>query len=51
MRSKPNHCSSYKAPGLHSVVLFKVAKAHDHLANCKDCFEGSLRKPFNRGAQ
>lgn len=42
------HCSSYKAPGLHSVVLFKVAKAHDHLANCKDCFEGSLCKPFNR---
>lgn len=34
------HCSSYKAPGLHSVVLFEVAKAHDHLANYKELFWG-----------
>lgn len=44
------HCSTYKAPGLHSVVLLKVEKAHDHLANYKNCFGGSLCKPLNRGS-
>lgn len=44
------HCSSYEAPGLHSVVLFKVAKAHDHLANYKNCFGGFLCKPLSIGS-
>lgn len=44
-----SHRSTYKPPGLHSVVLVKVAKARDHLANCKDCFGGPYADYLTQG--